>query len=99
MHSRQLNPAELEIAAELKLSLEVPRQIQVFLDTRQTIPAVHLSIFYEKKLSQISKPYRWALLTNAGQYDVQVSKSIKSSILSSCDECFDDFESPSEVLK
>jgi len=94
---RHLNSKELEIAAELKLSLELPRQVQVYLDCKQITSAVHLCIFYDKKLGQTSKPYRWTLLSNTGEAGLETGMNIKNSILSACNECFDAFESSSEV--
>jgi hypothetical protein len=91
MHYSRLNSEELEIASELKLSLEVPRQLNVCLDKKQIVPSVHLYLFYEKYLCQNSKPFSWTFLTtNSGQTAQETLESMKSSILTASSCCFDE---------
>lgn len=96
-----MNPSELEIASELKLSLEVPRQLNVCLDKKQLVEALHLFLFYEKYIFQNSSsaPFSWSFLTiNSGQSTGDVVENMRNSVVAFCDELFQDFEASVEVI-
>ncbi|CAG7718263.1 unnamed protein product, partial [Allacma fusca] len=45
LQERKLTPSEMEIAAELKLTLEAPRYVRFHLDQGRIIDALHLYLF------------------------------------------------------
>ncbi|ODN03459.1 Conserved oligomeric Golgi complex subunit 1 [Orchesella cincta] len=96
--SVQLNKEELEIAFELKLSLEAPRVVQKFLDEQKVISATHLYLLFEQSLCQSDKPYRWEFLTNAAKKPLETGATIKNLILKACDEMMDDFSTVPQKL-
>jgi hypothetical protein len=88
----------LEIAAELKLSLEIPRQIQHLLEKDQLLEAFHLSLLFGKKLTSVGKSYKWTFLRNSGQDLDEASISIVASLLSFCEEAMESIETSAQVL-
>ncbi|CAL8076194.1 unnamed protein product [Orchesella dallaii] len=98
--SVHLSKEELEIAFELKLSLEAPRVVQKFLDERKVISATHLYLLFDRSLCQKDKPYRWEFLANAVKKSTETGTTIKNLILKSCDEVMEDFStSPQKIAE
>lgn len=93
-----LNKDELEIAFELKMSLESPRVVQKLLDDLKIIQATHVSLLFDKSLCQSNKPYKWSFLANSGRDPSQTRIIIKNLILKTCDQLMEDCSSPPDVI-
>lgn len=94
---RGLNKEELEIAFELKLSLEAPRVVQKYLDEKMVVSAAHLSVLFDRSLRQNDKPCTWTFLSNSGNDSGTTTAAICNSILRTCDEMMESFETSPEV--
>ncbi|CAG7837610.1 unnamed protein product [Allacma fusca] len=96
LQERKLTPSEMEIAAELKLTLEAPRYVRFHLDQGRIIDALHLYLF-SSKVDLRSKPYKWTFLQGL-DYNADPVNSIKSNILNFAQSVLRDTEATEQKL-
>jgi len=84
-HSSKLKREELEIAVELKLSLDIPREVQNLLEKDDLIPALHLTLLLCRRLVCNEDKYKWTFLEGTSGSLSDSSNAVLESILEFCD--------------